>query len=450
MIHIAKVIALSFLAGFFIILIQLFTREVTLDGVRGVDFDLVYNFVNKKDNFNTPYLKKALHSLTKEDEVLFPMAILNKKGCVDNSLENSTKQICKLLENIDSFEKFIKTQKVLSINDKKYVNHTSHFFIYKQFTHMDGYLIGHAGKYVLSNDLEITKFFYFLENEFFNLFTTQDGRSKLWQKSKDMFFTIIFLSAFLGFLYLRRIKRNLLRYKLLLREKQLQKKEWDKALSEQKSIKKALDAKEEEIAIKESELAELLHSSTDDAKLKKEISQLKDSKDVMLSKLQDASQTITTLEVKEESLIKTILTQSKRLAKKDNASVNEQNFHELSEIKKLWRVEPKWQERSKIEINVATTDGHTPFTITQAFITFDAYILARATRKGYKANEKDDLYNAINFLQDNQLLRAGEKGLFHKIRKSRNEWFHHAKYPNDTIIKKLLDVLEFHNQKPLL
>ena len=442
-----KAVLLSFLAGFSIILIQLFTREVTLDKIRGVDFNLIYNFVNTEDNFQTKHLQKVLNSLTTKDNVLFPIAILKQNNCIDNSQPNSNIQICKQLKNMSNFEAFLNTQKILKIENKNYVNHSSKFFMYKQFTNTEGYLIGHAGKYVLSNELEISKFFYFLQHSFIKLITTNDGRIQIWEKSRDMLFTIIFLSLILGYLYVRRIKINLLKYKELVAKKQKQKKEWGEALHEQKLIKETLQEKEDEIA----KIEKLLKvPSQDDEELQAQVSLLKTSKDTMILDLQNSESRIKTLEQKEQSLIKTILEQSKRLAQKDNSNINEQNYTELSSIKKLWRLEPKWSERSSIETLVATKDGKTPFTITQAFISFDSYILARAARKGYKENDKEDLYGAINFLQDNNLLKAGEKGLFHKIRMSRNSWFHHAKYPNEVISKKLISILELENQKPPL
>ncbi|NOR58410.1 MAG: hypothetical protein GQ474_07805 [Sulfurimonas sp.] len=418
-------IALTFIVGFVIVLVQMFTRETTLDGVRGIDFNLVYNFVDEKNSYSPNHIEKALKALTYKKEVLYPMAVLTKSGCIDNSFENSDKQICKKIVNITNFDNYLKKQKIMLIDDKKYVNHSSKYFIYKEFKNLDGYLIGHAGKYIFANESELSKFAHFLKNNFANLFFTQEGRSKLWHRSKEMLLTIFILSIALSYLYLRRIRKNLHKYNALNYEKNRQKKEWDAALEEQKNIQNALE-----------ELEEL----QEDESVKEE----------MLTKLEKSHEKISALELKEDKLIKTILDQSKKLAKTDAVDANVSTYNELNNLKKLWRVEPKWMERSSVESEVATDDGRTPFTITQAFITFDTYILLRARRGGYKSADNQDLFGAINFLQEKKLLNAGKKGLFHKIRMQRNDWFHHGKYPNDGIIKKLLDSLDSQNQKPIL
>jgi hypothetical protein len=431
--NVAIAIALTFIVGFVIVLVQMFTRETTLDGVKKIDFNLVYNFVDDKNSYTPKHIEKALKALTYKKEVLYPMAVLTKSNCIDNSFENSDKQICKKIENITNFENYLKKQKVMLIGDKKYVNHSSKYFIYKEFKNLDGYLIGHAGKYIFANESELSKFVHFLKNNFTNLFFTQDGRSKLWNRSKEMLLTIFILSIALSYLYLRRIRKNLHKYNALNYEKNRQKKEWDAALEEQKNIQNALE-----------ELEEMQESPNE------ELQELESAKEEMLAKLEKSHEKISALELKEDKLIKTILEQSKRLAKTDAVEASASTYNELNNLKKLWRVEPKWMERSSVESEVATDDGRTPFTITQAFITFDTYILFRARRGGYKHADNQDLFGAINFLQDKGLLNAGEKGLFHKIRMQRNDWFHHGKYPNDGIIKKLLDSLDLQNQKPIL
>ncbi len=426
-------ISLTFIVGFIIVLVQMFTRETTLDGVREIDFNLVYNFVDEKNSYSPTHIQKALKALTYKKEVLYPMAVLTKDACIDNSFENSDKQICKKIQNITNFENYLKKQKIMLIDDKKYVNHSRKYFIYQEFKNLDGYLIGHAGKYIFADESELSKFAHFLKNNFTNLFFTQDGRVKLWHRSKEMLLTIFILSIALSYLYLRRIRKSLHRYNALNSEKNIQKKEWDAALEEQKKIQNALEELEEKQEVPNDELQEL-----------------ESAKEEMLTKLQMSHEKISALELKEDKLIKTILEQSKRLAQADAVDANETIYNELNNLKKLWRVEPKWMERSSVESEVATDDGRTPFTITQAFITFDTYILVRAKRGGYHYADNQDLFGAINFLQDRGLLKAGEKGLFHKIRIQRNDWFHHGKYPNDGIIKKLLNSLDMQKQKPIL
>ncbi len=448
--NILVTVLLTFIVGFIIVIVQLFTREITLDGVRNIDFDLIYSFTNTKNSPDTADIQKSLNTLVHNSNLLFPVAVLTKDSCIDNSQTNHKDSICKRITSLSSFSSYLNKQDILKIDGKNYVNHSDIYFMFKKFKTQDAYLIAHAGKYYLSPDYKIVKFFYFLNSDLRAYISTQKGRSDLYKESRDMFFTILLLSLYLSYLYLKRVKLNFLRYKKLIGQKRAQKKEWDSALEQQKQIRESLLKKEDEILQKEELLQELQSKSKYDSKLQDEINTLKSSTKSTQERLNNSIETISVLEKKEENLIKTIMQQSKKLSHKDNNSINEENYKELSLIKKLWRVEPKWIERSEIESSVATNEKRTPFTMTQAFISFDGYILSRARKHGYQKKESEDLFGAINFLQEKRVLEPGEKGLFHKIRISRNDWFHHAKYPNEIIIKKLLGLLQSSQQKPPL
>lgn len=421
--------------GFVVILVQMFTRETTLDSARTLSFNLVCDFIDADAQISSSKLKTALNTLSSDGKVLFPIALLRENECIDNAF------ICEKIKSFNEFETYLSKQDVLVINAHNYVNHSSKFFIYEKLKNQNAYLIGHAGKYIFADESELSKFIYFLGNDFNDLLTTETGREKLWKKSRYMWLVIFIISGILSYMYIKRKRKNLARFKDLKILQRKQQQEWEEALTKQIEIENELQAKEDELSSME------LKSEQDSSR---EIQELQKSKDELHVRLQDSKKSLNTLEKKEASLIKTILSQSKRLAAKDASKVNEDTYNELTNLKKLWRVEPLWHERITIESGVTTDIKRTPFTITQAFISFDNFILQKAKRAGYKSRENEDLYGAINFLHENNFLNGTEKNIFHKIRIKRNDWFHLGVYPNKIIIKEVLKYLELQHQKPIL
>ncbi len=438
-------VALSFLVGFMVVIVQLFTRTVTLDGVREIDFNLIYNLIDNEELLSSQNISNGLNSLRDGEIVLFPMAVLTGSTCLDNSMNDKSKSICARVKDASAFEKYLQNKDIDLVKDKKFVNDSNEYFMFKNFTSIDGYLVGHAGKYILAQQSGFSKFFYFLSQEVVSLISFHDKRVEFYRASYHMWVTIIIISILLSYLYIRRSKHNLNRYKLLKSRQTIQKKEWKLALEEQQNIQYSLIAKEHEIAQK------LLEAQQTPNKTQlKSIDELNSSKDEILLKLEISEKTILNLESKEDKLLKTILDQSKRLATQDSIEANIEIYNKFNSLKKLWRVEPMWHERVKIESKIATEDGRTPFSITQAFISFDANIVQKAKTFGYKSSESEDLYGAINYLYNNNHINMTNKNIFHKIRIKRNNWFHNGVYPNKAIINKLLEILEQTKRKPIL
>ena len=215
---------LTIIIGFIIIIVQMFTRETTLDGARSLSFNLVYDFVDSSKPIDSKQLKTTLQAISENGKIVFPMALLKKDECIDNTL------ICAKIKSFDSFENYLANQDTLVRNTQNYVNHSKEFFIYKKLKAQDAYLIGHAGKYLFANESELSKFIYFLQNDFKDLLTTEIGREKLWQKSRYMWLIIFIISALLSYLYIKRTRKNLTRYKTLKTLQLKQQQEWEEAL----------------------------------------------------------------------------------------------------------------------------------------------------------------------------------------------------------------------------
>ena len=117
-----------------------------------------------------------------------------------------------------------------------------------------------------------------------------------------------------------------------------------------------------------------------------------------------------------------------------------------SKLKQLWRHEPTWTKRRDIETTASLTKNNLPFTLTQAFMSFERYI-DKEIENCFTGKEQEEaldktLVKKINILVKVREMSRSDQNLFHRIRKARNKWVHGAIYPNQVLLNDLLGILE--------
>ena len=164
--------------------------------------------------------------------------------------------------------------------------------------------------------------------------------------------------------------------------------------------------------------------------------------------IKDGKEAIMMLESKEHKLKKQLIQKLKHLEHSKKYAEYEAIHKKLHQLELLWRYDPSWGERKGIESIVSLKNTHLPFTLTQAFISFDKLILAKVQKYDPKADgQNTNLFGNIQFIIEEYHLPMSMQDELHQIRKARNRWFHDGIYPTHEVIETLIKLLNDVNAK---
>lgn len=434
----------------------MFSRQITLDGVRAFDFDLV---VNSLTAFDEKTIDKDFKNLTdaltidKGKTIFFPLALLYKNKCIENG--NRTDSICSKYPNIDSFKTITKNiEPVKGFNKLRYHFNNGDTFFYKKFD--DYVLIGQAGKYKYVNNMQAL--YIFIKDEWSRYFIYWDGEAgkygnirKTWEKTSGIFLIVISISILLLLMQSWYFKIQAKVYEKLKKENEHLSQEWDNLNNEYQQTVETLKNKENDLYKKEKHLKALGAEDNEIEKLtslKEEIEKLKFDKNLKLKAIKK-------LEKKEISIEKNSALQLKKLNSEQKNEINSNLANELVNIKQLWRRDTDWGERKQIEKKITKEISgnpglNIPFTATQAFIAFEENIVREQVKKLSSFDKDDTLGQNVHRLIENKLIPVGQEKKYWSIVSARNDWFHYGRLPSTSIMYHLLGILHDNKSEPLL
>ncbi|MBS4067730.1 MAG: hypothetical protein KGZ62_03925 [Sulfurimonas sp.] len=421
----------------FVSIIQMFSRDITLDKVHRTEFALLYRFFNES-SFDRHHLQSTLEPLLTERKfALFQVAIISEDSCFENTQHYyNNPLLCSTFQDFKNLMPYMSLTefKTSDIAQEK----TSSSYLIKKFSDSDEYLIAKTNFY--SKDNELSQFLYFIANRYYQT----NGYYKIYEKGKFLF-TMIFLTSFiLWVLNKLQYKKYRDRYSAYIKkEEDLQSRMLDIEAKyndiKNKKYENELMLEEAELKIKNLDF----QSDAQKKELESAISALTNSKSELESLLQEDENLIEKLEREAVELRKNTHLQLNKLEPFEQKEKNELIYKKLENLEKLWRHEPTWKDRKNIESLVSLKDAHLPFTITQGFIAFDKLVLNLAKQHdAYLVESQTNLINNINIIFNNGLLPLKYEQNFHDIRKARNKWFHAGIYPTLETIDFLIDVLQ--------
>jgi len=185
-----------------------------------------------------------------------------------------------------------------------------------------------------------------------------------------------------------------------------------------------------------------LESKHEIEKLEETITHLTQKTTKLNKVIRDSKEAIITLESKEHNLKELLIQKLKHLEHSKKHIEYEEIHKKLHQLELLWRYDPSWGERKGIESIVSLKNTHLPFTLTQAFISFDKLILAKVQKYDHNANgQNTNLFENIQFIIEEYHLPMHMQDELHQIRKARNRWFHDGIYPTHDVIESLIKLL---------
>ena len=198
-----------------------------------------------------------------------------------------------------------------------------------------------------------------------------------------------------------------------------------------------------EISELEEKIATLdLESAHEIERLEQTIEALKEKRDRLNSVIEKSKNTIKTLESKEHNLREKLVEKLKFLEHSKKHEEHEEILKKLHRLELLWRYEPSWGDRKGIETLVSLKNTHLPFTLTQAFISFDKLILGKVQKyKSDATGQNTNLFSNIQFIIEEYHLPIDMQDDLHQMRKARNRWFHDGIYPTHEVIEVLIKLL---------
>jgi len=458
--HKINIIWFSFtlLACFLSGCILMYQRDITLDNVRSIDFKLISRFVDISGldiEKNKSSLKAAIDVLTyKNQYVLFPVAVIQKESCFENGPEDHKNSLCPRFKNTDVVEKLVKDKVSVQYYGVDLIKDGSRHFMIKKLQNSENWLIGDAGYYLYFSDNQFARLNNFLSNKL-GMYFTPFGTEQMYKKSWGLWVYIIILSTFFHTIFTLNNRRNNHKYLSLLKEKEAVQGDWVEAnenLNIYKSRKKQMSR---ELALKEQQLVALGDGFDKEQyvvlDLEEEIKILKSDNEKLTKQVQTSQEMILDLEIIEDVIEEKERNVIQKMGSSDVSEDHKKLKGDFKRLTKLWRLEPKWSQRTSAESDLAPNDGKVPFTLTQAFMSFENYLVEWVEEEGFDDTRNDlSLNDCIGLLMKNNIITQKEKNFFHEIRMQRNNWFHEAAVPNQRFIDQLLTWLQDKGIKPLL
>lgn len=446
--------------------IQMYEREITLDGVRSIDFKIIHrllDYQSKVDEVGVEAINGALNTLTSSSgKVLFPLAVIGQRGCMENGQDQNMRHLCDRYPESSTFQQAIPNNAITAGDGVRLMKLGEHYYMFQHLQAADAWLLGKAGQYIYSGKNGVSRLFFFLRYRLDNYVFETDGLRRMASNSWALWLLILGVSMFLGLSL--KAKRLANRKKYLSLQQKIKKiqKQWVLSKDQYTVLTNQLKERDQLLATKEVELNDLYEESDsienesktrmlEQHRLQAEIAAIRLSIGELGYELRHSEDQVLLLEDKESELHAADDKQQRKLSNKDKDEASSSARSDLERLKKLWRLDQKWARRQQAEADIAPCDGKTPFTVTQAFIAFENYVEDWVISiSPQRADEDHSFYSNIEHLFQKDFIIEDDKDFFHGLRMHRNDWFHNGKQPPLGMVNKLLEYLQAKNLKPLL
>ena len=407
-------------------LLHMFSREVTLDSVRNIDFKLIQDFSTHYDfeqTENRERFKIAIDNLSgAKGKAFYPIATVGKEFCIENG---SLPYLCTVYPNFEVIEAAIDSGEITEVYGTKILKtaEQNHYYIGELSGH-PAWLIGEAGKYLAfpvdSNMRELA----FLKNAHYYLLDDR-GQNKLWQKNRWIW-PLSFILSMIAWVvvYLRRRRQDKKMSKLRQREV---------------DVESIISGKNNELTVLK------LRIDTLENEIEAESSQ--DGKDIIQQDLTKIQNELLELEKEhyglideKEDLDNQLASARRRLSSESKVKNMEALSGDLNTFRDLWRTDFKWTKRYEVDAEVATNNkDRTPFTVYVAFSAFERHLKNSCHRYSIYAQDNE---SRIDKLLEANKIRPAEGQFLHKVRHARNKFLHEGKPPDAKLFSDLLILLE--------
>lgn len=462
-----------FTTAFIIISINIsymYSRDKTLNTVEKNQFKLFINLMHTT-SLNSKKFSNITNALTivprssqeKTRQALFHIALITSKTCTENGKHSRNKPLlCTQFPNAKILKGFLTKEKrtysfnghdrdiieystkKLGINDKRY-----NAYLIKKRNNTNKWIV--AKKRYFYKDSSFENFYFFITKRYLQT-TSLYGKYKT---TKAAGFIILSISFLLWLLLKSRERKNLHQYSKLIKSRQdinskilILDTEYNKTKSNiftiEEQIKKQeilLTSDNHNEAINKKEIIESIRTKTiQQTQLNNDLIQFK-------NKIMQLEASFNAIEE---------LLNDKRI--KLNSFKRNTEYTKISQdtmtVRQLWRHEPTWEKRQEIESTVSLTPNNLPFTITQAFISFESHI-DNEIEKYFNGTDKENALNKtlikkIEIISKYTNMQEKTLTLYHNIRKARNKWVHGTIYPEKKLLENLLLLLEDTDTMPHL
>lgn len=431
-ISLLRCIGYTTLFCFIVGLLQMFSREITVDSVRNIDFQLIQDFsagFDLQQDEDRVSFKRAIDNLAgSSGKAFYPIALVGEDFCIENG---ALFYLCKKYPSLRAIEAELALgesttsygTRVLKTADEKY------FYIGKA-TGKREWLIGEAGQYLAFPADSWKRELTFLKGAPY-YFMDKRGFRKMWQKNRWIWLVCFSIAIMLWGLNLRYRLRIEKKTKVLKEEKDNLESKISDMNNEVNILRLRSESLESEIeAAPTLEEQEMLRAELSEAKIKLEGTE-EESLAVMFEK---------------DAVDKELNGLRKKLSSSAKAKDAEAMADQLKQLKSLWQKDPKWLERYEVEYHVATNNKkRTPFTLFIAFSGLERYLTNTCYRYCIEATDNLD---RINKLFEEKKIDEKKKDLLHEARLARNDWFHEGKFPDSKLLSRLLNLLEKEQTHP--
>ena len=463
---------LTFLIILAINISYMYSRDRTLSTVERNQFYLFSNLMYATSLNSKMFLKvtKALtviprSSPVKSQQALFHIALITPKGCVENGKHpRNYPLLCETFPAPTAIKEILKNKETYYISKKDGQKKQKVEYSTKELNIKDGrnhaYLIkkrARTNKWIIAkkryfkNDSDLKKLYFFLTKRYIQ---TTSLSSKLYN-TKFSATTIFFTSLLVWLLFKSNERKNKKEYEKLSRRREEIQKNIIELDNKYNDLKNEIFNLEEGIREDELLLTSQHFTRSDDKKIVIENIRKKTAmQTIKKGSLIELKNHIVQLESEVEA-IENLLSE-KRIKLQDFERNKE--YQKLSTnaiiLKQLWRHEPTWEKRKQIEATAVLTKGNLPFTLTQAFISFERFI-DKEIEDCFPSEEQEEVLDKTLIIKINMVgkcrnLLKTEINLYHRIRKARNKWVHGAIYPNQELLNELLTILENTDMTPPL
>lgn len=415
-------------------IVQMYSREETLNKVNDTNFNLIYKFYNENHLDKSNFKNALIPFLSSKKFARIHMAIVFDKQCVENASHYyNNPLLCPVFHDFNTTIKKLSKQKQGFNPDKTYFS--------TQFSSQeDKYQFYQFKKLDNSNSILIMKkndnnFSYFITNRLWQ------GWKKILEKSNYIFLILFSISFLLYVLF--KLKQKW--HSQIIKELEVEKGELINKLNKEEKDKNDIKSKlyENEIEIDELKLMPNINKE-----LTEKIKNLSSENDSLMLQLFEKEDIVAKLYQDLDGKDLKIWDISSKISSYENELKNKELQEEHMKLEKLWRHDPSWNQRQEIERTVVNVKEHIPFTVTQGFLAFEYAIKEKSTKQIQKksSEKKPSLEDLINEVCENRK----ECEEMHKIRQARNNWFHKGIYPTKDSVESLIKYLERFKIKPKL
>lgn len=427
----------------FILLAQMYSRDWTIDNVRDVEFDLVFNHLI--EHIDTPKIafKKIADdiSIKKGEVVLFPLALLSIGECLNNGPAKAYNSLCLLFSDLNDWKDKSKNEEHAYFSNKSFAPYKGKEYLVRNVK-QDLLLIGRAGDFSYVKPW-FQKLWYFIKFRVAGHYlNNQYGFKKM--IDKGLYPLVIFLLAsFVGTLvYRSSLNRRQKKYQgrvfALEAEIKIHEETASNFLNEYNKLK--------------SENLDIQHKSERDLEDILDFSQRENTKkDDLIADRDNALSIAAEKLAKAEKKIEELRAQKVGQTSKYNHDELEKEYKKTyqahSRLLALWSSQLKWSQRLEIEEKVSEAHRF-PFTASIAFIAFEEYVNEYFEDKfpeEYREDQKQPkhkrrpLANKISSITDSVPEISKE---MNDYRDARNDWFHDGILPDKKLIRDLLRFID--------